>query len=230
MPLPSLLSFLNKLSVTPQPLKIPAHLLKALYSDLNSTLISQQERTRLKRNEDAFIYGEVDFLSFVKILKSTHPKPGEIFYDLGSGAGKAVFTAALCFGFSKACGIEFLPALAQLAAKQIEKAKTWVNQNDKKTAQYYLSRIATIKFINNNFLHYDFSDGNVILITGTCFSYPTWEKIIEKLTRLKAGSRIVVVSKRIQHEGFILIEERLEKMSWGESVVNIYQKTSDPLK
>ena len=35
-----------------------------------------------KVEDDAAVYGEIDFLSFYCILKKTEPKDGEIFYDL----------------------------------------------------------------------------------------------------------------------------------------------------
>jgi hypothetical protein len=37
------------------------------------------------------IYGEIDFLSFISVLKKINLDPGGTFYDLGSGSGRAVF-------------------------------------------------------------------------------------------------------------------------------------------
>ena len=48
------------------------------------------------------------------------PTAGEVFYDLGSGTGKAVLTAAALHPLAAACGIEIQPRLheAALAAQR----------------------------------------------------------------------------------------------------------------
>lgn len=50
-------------------------------------------------------YGEIDFWSFACLLEDVDPQPGEVFLDIGSGTGKAVYatrllysTLGLCFG------------------------------------------------------------------------------------------------------------------------------------
>ena len=54
-------------------------------------------------------YGEVFFQSFIPLLSYAKPKPGEIFYDLGCGTGKAQMIASIAFPDLKACkGIEYL--------------------------------------------------------------------------------------------------------------------------
>ena len=59
------------------------------------------------------IYGEVVFYYFIPLLEYAKPKPGEVFYDLGCGAGKPLLTASLAFPKLKVCkGIEYLEGLA----------------------------------------------------------------------------------------------------------------------
>ena len=59
------------------------------------------------------IYGEVVFQYFIPLLGYAKPQKGEIFYDLGCGAGKPLITASLAFPELKVCkGIEFLDGLA----------------------------------------------------------------------------------------------------------------------
>ena len=55
-----------------------------------------------------FAYGEAEIDSFAWVLHHAHPKPGEVFYDLGSGLGKAVILAFLLHDFQKLVGIELL--------------------------------------------------------------------------------------------------------------------------
>ncbi|KAG9413895.1 hypothetical protein AC1031_013106 [Aphanomyces cochlioides] len=55
------------------------------------------------------VYGEIAFFPFADIIQSvTTELTGGVFYDLGSGVGKAVVAAALVHKFDKAVGIELL--------------------------------------------------------------------------------------------------------------------------
>src|SRR5688572_13264871 len=45
-----------------------------LYKGLNTNGISKEERTRLGIDDDAFVYGEIEFLPFYSILDKVKPK------------------------------------------------------------------------------------------------------------------------------------------------------------
>ena len=150
-------------------------------------------------------------------------KRGETLVDLGSGAGKAVFTAALYFDFSKSCGIELLPAFYKKANKQLNKAKILI-QHNKKLIEEYSRKISIIHFINGNFLHTDFFDANIIYISATCLNEDTWGKLIGKLAQLKPGARIIVATKVINDVQFELIHKGTELMDWGLCPVSIYKR------
>lgn len=169
-----------------------------------------------------FIYGEIDFLSFHNMLEKAKPQPKEIFYDLGSGSGKAVFAAALFFNFSKSCGIELLSPLYKKAHDLLNNAKN-LSHNFQPDEICYLKQIATIEFIKDSFLNYDFSDANIIYVAASCFCDSTWEGLINKMAHLKPGTRIIVATKSIQHDKFDLIYQDIELMSWGLCPVKIYK-------
>jgi len=62
--------------------------------------LSKNERDKKNINDvKSLIYGEVEFPSFYNVLRKINSKPGLIFYDLGSGTGKAVFVARFTQGF-----------------------------------------------------------------------------------------------------------------------------------
>ena len=172
-------------------------------------------------NKD-FVYGEIDFLSFCTILERAEPQGGDVFYDLGSGSGKAVFTAALFFDLSKAYGIELLPLLYTKAIAQLKKATVLFQNIKTGVEESYLKQVATIQFIHHNFLDYDFADANIIYVAATCFTDSTWEKLIHKMAGLKSGTRIIVATKNIQHERFEVMYQGTELMSWGLCPVTIY--------
>ena len=44
-----------------------------------------------------FTYGEVLFEHFIAVLEYAQPQPGEVFWDLGCGAGRPLVTASLAF-------------------------------------------------------------------------------------------------------------------------------------
>lgn len=190
--------------------------LKKLFEGEHPNLSILYQNLRPMKNKE-LIYGEIDFLSFHNILEKAKPKPHEIFYDLGSGAGKAVFSAALFFNLSKSCGIELLPSLYKRANKTLEKAiKLGYQQKP------------TIQLFNDSFLHYDFREADIIYVAATCLNEATWESLIEKMLELKSGSRLIVATKSIQHKNFKIIYQGIDLMSWGLCPVTIYKIQCTP--
>src|SRR3954453_11265345 len=54
-----------------------------------------------------------------KMLQAGHVKPGDMVYDLGSGDGRIVITAAQKYG-ARAVGVEIMPDLCQKAVEKIK--------------------------------------------------------------------------------------------------------------
>lgn len=196
----------------------------ALYQGIDAGGVSRAERTRLKIDSDEFVYGEIEFASFVAILDSVRPKKYERFYDLGCGTGKAIFVAALCYDFDKACGIELLPGLYNVAYRQIENLKRIVAVHGAQFVQNYQSKIECIQFINDDILNCDFYDADIIFINATCFSPITWVAIEQKLLQLKVGTRVIMTTKKLDNEAFRTIYNSKYLMSWGMNSVNAYEK------
>ncbi len=69
-----------------------------------------EARKNLNLTNSSYIYGEILFFPFADILRSIASElpSNAIFYDLGSGTGKAVLAASLLYPFSKVVGIELL--------------------------------------------------------------------------------------------------------------------------
>ena len=189
-------------------------LLKPLYQNVNGMEVARKAWQQSRFRDFAFTYGEIDIISFIAILETAQLKPGEIFYDLGSGTGKAVFTAALAFNFAACKGIELVPELYQLSC-QLKRRLPKLN--------------AQIELINADFLSVDFREADVIFINAACFVGEIWQTIVEKFIQLKPGTRVIVGSKQLPIPYFNLIDEKLRYMSWGEAIVRIYQRC-DKLK
>lgn len=199
------------------------HTLKKLFKNNRAKISSIAYRKLRFIKDKEFIYGEVNFLSFHHIIEKAKPQPQDIFYDLGSGTGKAVFTAAFFFDFSKSFGVELLPPLYTKSNQTLNKATLMFENFTSDAETRYFKKVATIQFINDSFLDYDFSDASIIYVAATCFSEPIWKSLVNKMANLKPGSRIIVATKNILHENFELVYKGIELMSWGLCPVTIYE-------
>ena len=197
------------------------YILEALYKKVHAKASSIKYRLVHLIQDKEFIYGEIDFLSFYTILERTSPSPQDIFYDLGSGSGKAVLSAMLFFNVNKSIGIELLPPMYVQSNKQLQKAIQRFQQHV--AEKEYLAPIKRIQFINDSFLHYDFSDADIIYVAATCLTDATWNALISKMANLKPGSRIIVTTRTIHHQQFESIYQGIELMSWGLCPISIYK-------
>lgn len=190
-------------------------ILDVLYKNVYAKSSSIRYRLLHLIQDKEFIYGEIDFLSFYTILERAAPSTQDVFYDLGSGSGKAVLSAILFFNVKKSIGIELLPPLYEQSNSQLAKASQRFLQ--------YRSQMERVQFINDSFLHYDFGDADIIYVAATCLTDATWNELISKMARLKPGSRIIVTTRIIHHEQFESIYQGIELMSWGLCPVSIYK-------
>ena len=111
-----------------------------LYDSLTSQFTISMAKAASKRERDEkqltsmnMVYGEITFESMGIILekiKKRYGKPyvgtsgstgvlqqshGGIFYDLGSGSGKAIIAATVLHNFESCCGIELLEGLYSMS-------------------------------------------------------------------------------------------------------------------
>ena len=92
-------------------------------------------------NDAHLTYGEVTSQSFQQMLlsaasftNSSTPFGSRVFYDLGSGTGRAVLTAALGpHGFGECFGIELLPALHEAAQGLLRRLKETMHMTQEKS-------------------------------------------------------------------------------------------------
>lgn len=194
--------------------------LQELYKGVNATRISLDERDEKNiRADGAYVYGEVSFLSFASILEIAEPQPGEVFYDLGSGGGKAVFIAALVYDFGKTCGIEKLSGLYHLSMQLLEKL-----QNLPEFKKYFPNKQLHIQFIHDDIENQDIHDADIVFVNATCFEGRLWDSMVAKFAQLKTGARVIVGSKVLELGGYELTHSGLHLMSWGMHSVRIYKK------
>lgn len=182
-----------------------------IYQNINGFKLSKQAR----KNHDApeYTYGEIELIPFCALLSQCSINSSTIFYDLGSGTGKAVLACSMAFEIKKACGIEIFKNLHQTARQQ----KVRLSQITK-----YTEKAKCITFINDDFLNANFQDANLIFINAAGFIGETWDKLNSKLKCLPTGVAILSASKKLTCDNFNLIKTTSVEMSWGVATVYIY--------
>jgi 16S rRNA A1518/A1519 N6-dimethyltransferase RsmA/KsgA/DIM1 with predicted DNA glycosylase/AP lyase activity len=107
-----------------------------------------------------------------KMLQAARVKPGQTVYDLGSGDGRIVITAAQKYG-AHAVGVELSPDLCRSATARVKA----------------LGLADKVRIINDNLLNVDLSPADVVTIYLLTSSNDRLKPNLEKY--LKPGARVV---------------------------------------
>lgn len=181
-----------------------------------------------KHSDDSLTYGEIDFESSCMLLQSLPPQAiaasGKgIFYDIGSGAGRAVFAARFTGDYERCVGIELLNNLHQIAIG--------VHNRYQKSYQQKL-KWKTVAFCCADLTEYDWSDGTVVYVNNFLFDDALMVAIAKKALNLQPGAYLI--SLKIFDVGtavhplfntvFEMILERSLSMSWGEETIYVYRR------
>ena len=180
-----------------------------LFSGVNGFELSRQARQMHDAME--YVYGEIDFISFIALLSLTQPDKQTIFYDLGSGTGTAVLACAMVFDVRESHGIELFSSLHAVACRQQKALSQHLD---------YAAKAKTIHFTHNNFLHADLSHATLIFINATGFFGQTWSEISLQLEQMSRCTTVITTSKALKSPAFTVIKRTAVLMSWG--TVNAY--------
>ena len=137
-----------------------------------------------------------------RMLEAGHVKPGDIVYDLGSGDGRIVITAAQKFG-AKAVGIEIRGDLVQKARERIKS----------------LGLEDRVTMMEASALRVDLSPANVVTMYLLTSSNERLKPILEKY--LKPGAR--VVSNEFPIRGWKPLEVVMLKNGGAEHRIYVYE-------
>lgn len=193
----------------------------SLTDDLQRHATTNDGDQRHHHTEDSLVYGEIDLQGFCDLLMNDIPHDStDIFYDLGSGSGKAVFAARFVGDFQECVGIELLHNLHELASS--------VRSLYKFLYQHKLIH-QNVQFVCSDLLDCDgwWKDGTVVYVPNLLFDDNLKNQIAEKAVKLKAGAHLICLKKfdsAAFNSAFDLVKERPVAMSWGESNVYIYQR------
>lgn len=175
-----------------------------LYDQVDGFALSKE--ARLTGDSPQFVYGEIDFESFIALLSLCNPNANTIFVDLGSGSGKAVLACAMVFNVKKSCGIEWFPSLYQCAISQQAQLLSWPN---------YTVLRERIFFSQGDLLDYPLTDATLVFINATAFFGEYWADISRHLEQVTPGALVISTSKPLRSNQFETLSITKVLMSWG---------------
>jgi len=137
-----------------------------------------------------------------RMLEAAHVKPGDVVYDLGSGDGRIVITAAQKFG-ARGVGVEIRPDLCRIARERIKS----------------LGLEDRVSMIEGSALRVDLSPADVVTMYLLTSSN---EKLRPNLERyLKPGAR--VISNDYPIHGWNATRLKLVRAGAAEHKIYIYE-------
>ncbi|MDX1836331.1 class I SAM-dependent methyltransferase [Legionella taurinensis] len=176
----------------------------ALYQDVDGFALSRLSRTHQDAME--YVYGEIEFEPFIALLSLCHITPHTVFYDLGSGCGKAIVACAMVYSPGRSCGIELFAPLHQAADELRIRLQAWPE---------YALKAKRIEFRQADFLEADLRDADLIFINSTAFFGDYWRRISGHLEQLKPGTQVISTSKPLDSAAFYVLKTTVLQMSWG---------------
>ena len=184
---------------------------------VSSTLVLAGRRALGREKDNELTYGEVLFRPFYRLLADVvKPRPGEVFVDLGSGTGRAVFVAALCFPRLAACkGYEVSPPLHSDA----------VRCHNELTGTMAPAELHCADVLRRT----DWAAADIVWIASVCLSDGTLRAIGARLAEsLKPGARVIHMTEHFlrDDDAFERVAEDpiLVEMSFGVTGVFVARR------
>lgn len=215
--------------VAPRRIPSPA---EALYEAAFAGAGDAKRESRKERDErrwtrkQSFVYGEIEFPAFEATLRKVRDdlRPGQdVFYDLGSGAGRPVVAASVLFPFRKCRGVELLAGLTRLAriAKAAFEALDWTLAHARPAVDFLEGDITDLDF------HDWTADGDVVLVNSTCFDDALLKACADRAEGLRPGAFVITFTRPLPSPLFTIVDEELHQMSWGGATVFVQRRDGE---
>ena len=150
---------------------------KDTFSHVNAFKLSTEERKRRNISDSSLTYGEITFDSFNTIINMSQVKNG-VFYDLGSGIGKALVAASLLGNFEKIVGVEILDDVFAASQDVITSYKNNVRENVCKN----------IEIIHGDIRNVAIDKADLVYVASTCFDESFMLHLSKKAETMKKGA------------------------------------------
>lgn len=157
-------------------------------------------------------YGEMTFEGVAKMIKETKLESSDIFYDLGSGNGKAIIQVFMNGHVKEAHGIEFHPERffkSQIALKRLYKIHPEILDDDRIIC-YGLENIKDVNYLDL---------ATVIFMCSTCYPGELLDIVYDKIKSSKS-IRCVITQKEYKKFKDFLPNERKEifPCTWNPTI------------
>lgn len=176
-----------------------------------------------EHSDHTLTYGEIQFISMAEIFETLKHRYSlqehGVFYDLGSGMGKAVLAAALSSHFAVCRGIELLQRLhtASLQLKTLyDSSRTALAAQD----PGLFRTLPELEFFCGDLLRQNWEDATCIFANSTCFSGQMMDAIASSAA--SPGTKAITFTKQLQG-AWRLLEKVQKDMSWGLTTVFMYE-------
>lgn len=184
----------------------------SVFSQVDGHAVSQSERKRLDvGHQNEFTYGEVEFLGLAAVLELCEPRAGQVFWDLGCGAGRALLAAALLYPRLKVNGVEYLPELCELCKRTVSHLETDLP-------------LARMTVLQGDILEVDWSNASIVYASSICFSDELMEGVAAKAASLRLGAKFLTLKPLPSSKYFVLRQSIRVRMTWGKAAVYILEK------
>ena len=149
----------------------------------------------------------------------------DVFYDLGSGTGRAVMAACLTLPLRACIGVEIMNTLHHTATSLIPHLHSLCDAGpaDKHDVSHCPGNINHVSFINTSFFSQTqwVHHADIIFIASLCFTNDTMDKLSRMVAGCRRGTRIATF-KDIDHERLRKYATIRLPMSWGGVTVLFY--------
>lgn len=190
-----------------------------LFNGIDGYAVSHQARRDHNGDVSELLYGEITFETWEKIINKANPKRDGVFYDLGSGTGKAVILSHLYFDFKKAIGFELLKGLH-------DKAISIKNDFDKFVKPTIPNHVKDreLSFIQQDIFDVDLSVADLVFANYPFKTRELYLKLEEKMLKeMKTGAKIAFVIRAMENPRFKSLGSEKMKFGWGEATVHFYE-------
>jgi hypothetical protein len=203
--------------------------------------ISDDEIRAWVMQDGSMIYGELKRYELDNYFDAVAPllrREGAM-YDLGSGLGKVVMSAALSLPFTRCFGIELLGYRHRMAQQRLDQLLTLRDQALKRVptlgaslrlpngahapVDHLLKLRQRIALTEQDMFDTDLSDASLVFIYSTCFG-PLMAPLADHLARsLPEHALVSTTTYALRHPGFRLVREfPPDTLAW--TVVYLYER------
>jgi hypothetical protein len=152
---------------------------------------------------------------------------GRVFWDLGSGTGKAVMAAGLCRHFAHVRGIELLPCTAGIAAVLVEDFARDVLPGARAASNPLRSvAVECGDFFSPHTLH-AWAAGDFVFCNCVTWDDATMMRLSAAAEGLRPGAVFVTVLCPLSSDKFEVVDEVELPFSWGSVECVVHRRLTD---